>query len=145
MPALRRRRQRGFVLIATALISVVLALAAGLALDAAQLQCTRHRAQTAADSAAIGASLELKRGSDFATAASAARDDAALNAFPDGRNGIVIEVNRPPHFGTYAGNPQYIETLVKSTVPTMFMALSGRKTVDVMARAVAKVDGGLAE
>lgn len=145
MPALRRPRQRGFVLIATALISVVLGLAAGLALDAAQLQCARHRAQTAADSAAIGASLELKRGADFPTAAAAARDDAALNQFPDGQRGIVVEVNRPPHFGAYAGKPEYIETVVKSTVPTMFMAFTGRKSADVMARAVAKVDGGLVE
>jgi uncharacterized membrane protein len=147
LPARRSRRNRGFVLIATALIAATLGLIAGLALDTAYLQWMRQRAQTAADSAAIAAMLELKHASGLATAAEAARHDAALNGFTDRAGGAEVEIDSPPRFGAFAGRSGYVEAIVRRAVPTMWMALAGRRSATVAARAVAQVSGsgGLVE
>jgi hypothetical protein len=60
-----------------------------------------------------------------------------LNGFADGANGVTVAVNNPPLAGTYAGNSNYVETVVTEAANTYFLRALGYATINVSARAVA--------
>jgi hypothetical protein len=66
----------------------------------------------------------------------AARNDAALNAFTNGTNGATVTVNLPPSSGPYLANPKYLEVFVAKPVATTFMRILSFNSVTVTARAV---------
>ncbi len=130
-----RRSQRGFIGVFGALTLLAMMLFAGLVIDVGYLQWQKRQAQAAADAAAVGAVQELRAGGG--SVVTAARADAALNGFTDSTNNTTVTVNRPPQYGSYAGNNGAVEAIVTRTVPTFFMMLAGRNTATVSARAVA--------
>jgi hypothetical protein len=129
-----RHLNRGQVLVlATISIAVLLGLV-GLSTDVGMLWRTRREAQTAADAAAVAASKALGQGLSVATAAT---QMTSLNGLTNGANGVTVAVNNPPLSGTYAGNSNYVETVVTQSANTYFLRALGYTTINVKARAVA--------
>jgi hypothetical protein len=131
----KTRHRRGFVLLVIAASLSVLIAMAGLAIDLGFLEYYKRRAQVAADAAAMGGARELQANGS-ANAVTAARNDAALNAFTNGTNGATVTVNMPPSTGAYLANPKYLEVFVKKPVATTFMRILNFNSVLVTARAV---------
>lgn len=105
----------------------------GFATDVGILLREKRNLQTAADSAAIAAALELNYG-DMTTAATAA---ATQNGVTVGTNGGTVTVNTPPAYGAYAGLPGYVEAIVSQRQSTIFMSMFNFASMNVTARAVA--------
>lgn len=124
---------RGFVMVTMLCCLVVLVAFLGLAIDAGYLELMKTRIQTAADAAAVGGAQELKA-NGTANVTAAARFDAALNGFTDGSNGVTVTVNTVP------ANSTAVEVIVgKQQVSTWFMSLVGSSSVQMQARAVARL------
>src|SRR6185312_11696025 len=88
------RGRKGFVLV-TLMVSLVVLLAfLGLSVDVGYMEYQKTRMQTAADAAALGGVQEIKLAGS-ATAVAAAKTDAALNGFTDGRNSASVSVANP--------------------------------------------------
>lgn len=135
--------RRGSILILTAILLTVLMGIASLAIDFGNLSDYRHRMQSAADAAAIAGAREVKRTSSISNGdvQTFVYHDAASNGFTNGVNGVVITVNRGPEAGSFFHNTKYVEVLITRAVPTYFMGLFGRPTINVGVRAVAGQDG----
>ncbi len=114
------------------LIAVLLGFVA-LASDAGLMFRTKTQAQAAADSAAIAAAQQLK----FGGITSAAQQDAALNGFASGKDGVTVQVDSPPVTGAAVGQTHYVEVIVTKKQPTFFMRALGVDSLTVSARAVA--------
>src|SRR5918999_6255709 len=101
-----KRNHRGQVLVLSALAMPVVVFIVALAVDVGYLFDYRRQAQTAADAGAQAAALQLytTASTSFAALQTAARDDAAVNGFAHGTDGITVTVNRPPLAGHYRGD-----------------------------------------
>ncbi|MBL8296305.1 MAG: hypothetical protein JNN08_30960 [Bryobacterales bacterium] len=133
----RRHARRGFVLLLIAVSAVVLFGFAGLAIDVGSLHLRRVRQQTAADAAALAATLERAAGrADQATAA--ARLAAQQHGFTHGSNGVTVTVNFPPSSGDYTTENSAGEVIVTASGPTYFMQALGVGSQLLRTRAVAK-------
>jgi hypothetical protein len=118
------------------LLSSLLFLFSGLALDAGMLQLRKLQLQHAADAAALGAVYEKARG--LADWVSAGQADAALNGFTNGVNGVTISIVSPPTSGSYSGNASAIQATVTQTYHAAFMGIvSGSSSVTPGTSAVA--------
>src|SRR5438094_6958629 len=89
----RPSSEQGFTLLASAVCSVVLIAAAGLAVDIGRMYITKNEAQSYADAAAVSAAMQLN-----GTASGLTRADAAVAASPNTWNfattsfsGTVVE------------------------------------------------------
>ena len=131
-------KKSGFVLISVAALLIGLTAFLGLAFDIGELQWTRRRLQIAADSAANAGTREILAGSSLSTAVSAAKADAALNGFTDGSAGVTVTVNNPPKTGYDTSNSSAVEAIVSQNVPVYFLAIFGKSTAPLHARAVSK-------
>lgn len=107
----------------------------GVATDLGSLFKDKRTIQTAADAAAIAGALNLSNG----TWNSAALAASATNGFTNGSNGVTVTVNNGPTWShsNYLGQSGYIEATVVKSEPTIFLALFGYPSVNVLARAVA--------
>jgi hypothetical protein len=114
----------------------------GLAVDIGYLQWQRLKAQVAADAAANGAVIELRRGSNSQTIVTAGQADAALNGFTNGANSATVTINNPPQNGSLAGNSSAVEAIVTAPVNTFFLAVVGLSQATVSARAVSMIGAG---
>jgi hypothetical protein len=132
------RGERGFVLISVTALLIGLTAFLGLAFDIGELQWTRRRLQVAADSAADAGTREILAGSSLSTAVSAAKADAVLNGFTDGSAGVTVTINNPPTSGYDTTNSSAVEAIVSQNVPVYFLAIFGKSTAPVHARAVSK-------
>jgi hypothetical protein len=94
--------------------------------------------QGAADAAAMGALRELQQG-NTATISTAGLNDAALNGYANGVNGVKVSINNPPLYGNYAGNSSAVEAMVTENARTFFMAVLGKSSITISARGVAKM------
>ena len=137
-----KHAEKGVVLVLLAFMAAVLFGFLGLAIDGGNLQWTKLRAQTAADSAAIAALREYQLGSQGAGMVEAARNDAALNGFAHDTVSTSVTINRPPLSGSLAGDDRAVEAVIRRNVPTFFMRYFGADTSSVAGRAVAKLDNG---
>ena len=118
------------------LLSSLLFLVSGLALDAGMMQLRKVPLPHAAAAAALGAVYEKARAND--DWASAGMADAALNGFTNGVNGVTIRFASPPTSGRYAGNSDAIQATVSQSYPAAFMGLvSGSSYVNPRTSAVA--------
>ena len=135
------RGRKGFVLV-TLMVSLVVLLAfLGLSVDVGYMEYQKTRMQTAADAAALGGVQEIKLAGS-ATAVAAAKTDAALNGFTDGRNSASVSVANPPSSGYYTSDSTAVEVMISQSVSTYFMRLVGSPTITVRARAVARRGAG---
>ena len=133
------KSESGQAMILTVLCMTCLLGLVGFATDVGVLLRQKRSMQTAADSAAVAAALELHFG-DTTAAADAA---AAQNGVTVGSNGGAVTVNTPPLSGAYAGQPNYVEAIVSQSQSTVFMSLFNFAAMNVTARAVA-YNGGSA-
>lgn len=132
-----RRRQRGFVLIASALVLVMLFAFLGLVVDVGMMRYWKRRAQNAADAAAIGALQEVNMSGSGADYGTAGQNAAVENGFTNGQGGVTVQVNMPPTMGAYAGIKQYAEAIVTKPVPTTFLSILNIASATVSARSTA--------
>jgi hypothetical protein len=135
---MRRNRQNGQALVLVALSLLVLVGIVGLSIDMGYLRYAKRRLQTAADSAAIAGASELKDG-NYKTAAV---NDARVNGFDDGVNGVTVTSFNPPKDAPFNGKPnanEYVEVQVKQDAPTFFMRIFGVKSAALSATAVAQL------
>ncbi len=131
--------ERGQTIIVVALSLPFLLGFIGMATDVGALFKDKRTIQTAADAAAIAGALNLSRGTYLASGKAAAK----ANGFTDGSNGVIVNVVNGPTWANsnYKGASGYIEATVTKTEPTIFLALFGYPSVNVLARAVATSSG----
>ena len=112
----------------------------GLLFDGGRMYFEKRRMQVAADAGARGGALDLRRfgtGSSFIV--SGGRDDAALNSFTDGTEGVAVAINNPPSGGNFVGNVDCVEAIVSKSFPTTLMRIASATGYSVSTRAVACV------
>ena len=157
----RAKGQAGYVTIIFALSLAMLLGFVGLAVDTGYLQYLNRQMQTAADAGAVAAGDELSRNctavwdvanrkwtfagmtctgvSGNPLIVSAAKNDAAMNGFTDGSNGVTVTVNNPPASGFYAGQTYAVEVIVSRRTPLFFLGALGIGQPTTRARAVSHV------
>ena len=131
---IRRRGQRGQIILLVAVTIPMLLGFAGLAVDAGLLWTTKRHMQTATDAAAIAAATSFRNNGSYASAGS---DLASLNGFTHGSNGVAVTVNSPPVKGAYASVTNYVEVIISQPMPLYFMRILGLSSALVSTRAVA--------
>ncbi len=149
------RTEDGSVLVLTSILLVAVVASLGLAIDVGNIRFTQRRMQSAADAAALAATLQVSAcGGQVCTAMqTAAKTAMSENGFPGatvtsnctgwaGGTGLNIVVNDPPCLqGTSDpnyGNSNYVEVVASEQVPTFFAGILGRRSFIVPARAEAK-------
>jgi Putative Flp pilus-assembly TadE/G-like len=117
----------------------IIILMCGLALDVGSLQLKQLQMQSAADAAALGAQLASARG--LSTWATEGQDDAAINGFTNGVNGVTVTVTQPATYGEYSGYSGTFQATVTAPLKTLFMGtlLAGK---NLTASAVAMAPSG---
>lgn len=148
-----RNDESGQALVLTALCMTILLGFTGLAVDVGMLFHAKRNMQIAADAAATAAAVDfLYNPNPSMTSAIAAGQKAAQdNGVINGSGGAVVTINMPPSVGPNAGASGFIEAIVTTPNPTIFMnafsalfskGASSFRSVTVAARAVASVTGG---
>jgi Flp pilus assembly protein TadG len=130
----------GTVFIYTAASLAVLLGMAGLAVDLGYWYWSQRDMQSAADSAAMSAALEMARGATGPEIEARARDSATLNGYQHGLAALVT-VNRPPASGVHAGDANYIEAIVQQDQSGFVSSMVHSGDMTVAARAVATLAG----
>ena len=137
-----KQGERGFTILVYALMVFVLLGFTGLAVDASYIQWQKRLMQSAADAAAMGALREMELGRTNTAPTNdltdAARNDAALNGFTDGTNGVTVALNNPPASGAFAGANTAAQVIISRTYPTFFMRILGTNSITVKAQSVAQ-------
>ena len=128
----------GGVIAPVAIMLPILLGAAGLAVDVGAWYASKRGAQVAADAAARGGALELKKGGSTSDVIAAARYDAALNGFGDDADALVT-VSHPPESGGYAGHSSAVEVVVQRSPQQFFSQFIFPAAFTVEARAVASL------
>ncbi|MDE3148956.1 MAG: hypothetical protein KGL37_05755, partial [Acidobacteriota bacterium] len=128
------KSESGQVLVLTALSMMLMLGFVGLAVDVGMLFHARRNMQIAADAAALAGALDYKYYSSKGSAIAAAQEAALANGITDLSDLIV---NVPPLNGPNITSPGFIEAIVSTPNPTVFMSLFGFRTVNVGARGVA--------
>src|SRR5262249_20750158 len=121
---LSRKKRSGMTLILFAILAPVLVGMVGLVIDAGLLMAAHRQVQNAADAAALGAALDLYRGSTNSTALATANSfvaDNGLNATLGLNAGASNALNIPPQSGAYAGITNYVEANVSINVQTLLI------------------------
>lgn len=124
----RRRRDRGVVAVATALLLTVLVGCAGMVVDIGRWYLTQQQAQRAADAAATGGVVSLP--GDPTKAYATATTLSGANGFPNGGGTTVT----PTAVGA-GGNR--LNVTVRTSVNNFFLPLFGIDRTDISANATA--------
>jgi Flp pilus assembly protein TadG len=118
-----RRDENGSVL---AYMVVVPALAGALAIgvETGSLYLTKHKMQSAADAAALAASVDLiANANNTSGAITDARYETQRAGFTNGANNVNVSVNVPPSSGPNAANKNAVEVIVTKTQTLSFGSL----------------------
>ncbi len=106
-----------------------------LAIDGGNAYVDSRRAETAASAAALTAATTRIEGGDW-------RDAALITAKANGYNndGIsnTVELNTPPIYSDYNGNPEFIEVIITSHLKTYFGSVIGIREITSVARVVSQ-------
>lgn len=148
------RGQRGQALILIVLGIVGLVAITALAIDAGNSFSDRRHAQNAADTAALAAALAKIQAQSQSPALTpeeiqtalqnAAISRATSNDYPDS----TVTINNPPAAscngtnGPYAGNIEYIQVIIRSTVNTFFAPIVGINQLNNCVEAIARAKPG---
>jgi hypothetical protein len=130
-----KRFERGQALIVIALALVGLMGMAGLVIDGGNAFQDRQRAQNAADAAALASAYARLKGGSMVDAALAS---AAENGYSNDGVRSIISLYTPPKDGPHAGDIEYIQVIIRSTVPTYLMRVIGRSEIVNEVQAVAR-------
>lgn len=115
---------------------VVLLGITGFALDYGASVVERRKAQNAADASALAGAAT------YPTSCAEARSQATLNGYTTGGSVTVI-TNCPPQQGPHTGDDKYVEVKIAKTVPTSFMGVLNINSVNINARAVARLGSAI--
>lgn len=118
--------ERGQALIVIALALVGLLGIAGLVIDGGNAFQDKQRAQSAADAAALASAHARIVGGNVVDAAMAA---AAENGYDNDGVKNIISLYTPPKDGPHAGDIEYIQVIIRSTVRTYLMRVVGRPEI----------------
>lgn len=128
--------QSGQAIILVALTMVGLLAVAGLALDAGGLYFLNRDAQNAADSAAVAGAYALCTNGDAASIRHAALDAARSQGFDNDGSTNWVTVNTPPTRGSKAGDPHYVEVIVRARKPAVLVQIVVDDPLEISSRAV---------
>ena len=109
------------IVIALALVGLV--GIAGLVIDGGNAFQDRQKAQNAVDAAALASAHARIIGGNVVDAAMAS---AAQNGYNNDGVRNIISLYTPPKDGPHAGDIEYIQVIIRSTVPTYFMRVVGK-------------------
>lgn len=129
------RTERGQAIVIIAVAIFVLTGIAALAVDGGLYYADRRKAQNAADSAVLAASLARLRGEDFV---SAALLNAEKNGYRNDGERSEVLVAAPPASGPYEGDREYVQVTVVSRHKTYFGAVVGIRELLNSAQAVSR-------
>ncbi len=129
------RTERGQAIVIIAVAIFVLTGIAALAVDGGLYYADRRKAQNAADSAVLAASLARLRGEDFV---SAALLNAEKNGYRNDGERSEVLVSAPPTSGPYEGDREYVQVTVVSRHKTYFGAVVGIRELLNSAQAVSR-------
>ncbi len=130
------RDESGQTLVLTALLLTVLMGFMALAIDVGILFRAQRKVRTAADAAAVAATLDYLYFGSSTSAAAAGKAASSQNGITDGVNGNVVTISAPPVDGPNANDTGFVEAVVQQPNPTFFMKMFGFNSVTVAARAV---------
>lgn len=111
-------RERGQVLVLIILAIVGIMGFAALAVDVGRVYAERRRAQNAADAASMAWAFAAVHNNN--TDASTAMNSLNQNDYTDVPGRTEITLNHPPASGPYAGNDDYFQVIISSTVDQVF-------------------------
>lgn len=137
--------QRGQALILIVLTIVGLVALVALAVDGGNAFADRRHAQNAADAAALAAALAKINDQDWQTAA---MGRAISNGYNNDGIHSTVTVSNPPGAGCngvnspYAGNDEYVQVVIRSTVDTFFGSVVGINQMNNCVEAVARAREG---
>lgn len=149
------RSEEGTIVLLMALITPVLLGFMALTIDVGFMYDTRNRLYAAADAAAKSAALEIQR----VVNAGGSADNANINAYAlhvineqitagylPANTAEAPIIRRCSDAGatctTYAGNPNFVEVILRAPTPMLFGHMVGFTEMTPSARAVAGSDGG---
>jgi len=132
----RRDTRLGQTLILVCLCVLAMLGVMGLVLDGGRIYFEKRRKQAAADSGAMAAAQELRRGNrEQSWYVARAEDDTELNGYSTSDSNISVAV--PPNSGGFTADTNFAEVVISRNVPTTFMRVVGANSATVAARAVA--------
>ncbi len=106
-----------------------------LSVDGGMVYAERRRAQRAADAAALAAAMSKLQNENWYNKA---MDIAGENGYHNDGAFDVVAVHNPPVSGAYAGNTQYIQVVITSTVQSSFAHLIFKGPLQNRVEAVAR-------
>jgi len=134
--------QRGSVAIIFGVVAPVLIGFTGLAVDGSKWLVARAKLRGATDSAAIAAARALQLDGDEANLTGTATKLFGLyygDGAGDGATSVQFVAENPPSSGAYAGDSSAVAVIAGRTETTYFSKIFGYQSVEVTARAVARV------
>jgi Flp pilus assembly protein TadG len=134
-----RKDDSGQILILTAMSMTVIFGFLALAIDVGIMFRAKRNLQNAVDAAATGAALDYMFNYSQSKARTAATSAVSANYAP----GAIVKVNFAPNITTvYHNTGTYVEVIATQANSTFFMALFGKKSLTIAARAVAGIPPG---
>ena len=145
---LRRREQRGFVLVAMACIMMLLVAIVGLALDFGRIYIAHNEAQVFTDSAAMTAAAALSKDpGDVDQARQAVRRlPMKWNLGTEKFSGVTVEFSADGSHWEESPKQPFSGTMARVTAPsnrleiTLLRAVGAPETLTIPARSVAAVN-----
>lgn len=128
--------EKGQALILIALAVVGLFGMTALAVDGGTAFSDRRQAQNAADAAVLAAALSKVRGGDWVATG---LERAESNGYQNDGQSTTVYVHCPPENGQYAGNNEYVEVIIESTIKTTLSRVLGREQISNRVEAVTRV------
>lgn len=134
-----RNTEKGQALVLIVVAIIGLLGMTALTVDGGIAYSDRRSAQNAADSAVLAAARAKIRGENIS---SSALSVAGNNGYDNNGTTNTVSVHNPPVSGEYAGNSNYIQVVIVSTVNTYFAPIVGVPAVTNRVEAVSKVNSG---
>jgi hypothetical protein len=132
-----KKHEKGQALILIAISMVGIISLTALAMDSGNAFADRRQAQNAADTAAMAAAYAKANDDPAWVAAGEAR--ATSNGYTDGPT-TTVDVFSPPTDSFYAGDDDYLQVTIVSTVDTWFASIVGVETVTNRVFAIARAE-----
>lgn len=142
--ALRRFRAdtAGAVIVLAAILFPLVIGGLGLGVETSYWYLTQRKLQHAADVAAHAGSARNRAGDTLLEIEAAATHVARRSGLPV--EGGAIEVNLPPASGAFAGDAESLEVVLSETRTRWFTSIYASGPVTLSARAVTRIQGGVA-
>ena len=128
--------EKGQALILVALAVIGIFGMTALAVDGGAALLDRRNAQSAADSAALAAALAKNKGTDWMAKGLA---QAEINGYQNDGKSNIVHVHCPPEDEQYAGNDEYMEVIIESSIQTSFGRVLGIDAVYNQVKAITHV------